>query len=228
MAENISKIIKNRIESVSGKYFSNDNISEYIKDDELEKLELEVQEKMQSLLDSLIIDTTNDHNTQNTAKRIAKMYLQETFHGRYLKRPKITSFPNATDYDQIYITGPITIRSTCAHHFQNITGKCYVGVYPGKNVIGLSKFNRLVHWIAERPQIQEEMTMQIADAVEHETKADGIAVVIKAQHHCITHRGIKEHDSDMTTSIVRGTMRDEESQKREFFTLLKSMKGFND
>ena len=154
------------------------------------------------------------------------MFISEIFRGRYTALPKITSFPNILDYDQLYTTGPISVRSTCAHHMQPIVGKCYIGVFPGKNVIGLSKFNRIVRWIAQRPQIQEEMTMQIADKLEEITKAEGIGVVIKAEHMCMTHRGVLEHESDMTTSIVRGKLRDVETIKREFFTLLQGMKGF--
>ena len=222
----ISKQIKKRIEKAGGKYFCNDNITEYLKDGDLEKLITEIQEKIQALLDSLIINSEKDHNTQKTADRVARMFITEIFSGRYETLPKITSFPNVLDYDQLYTTGPIAVRSTCAHHMQPIVGKCYIGVFPGKHVIGLSKFNRIVRWIAQRPQIQEEMTMQIADKLEEITKAEGIGVVIKAEHMCMTHRGVLEHESDMTTSIVRGKLRDVETIKQEFFTLLQGMKGF--
>jgi GTP cyclohydrolase I len=129
---------------------------------------------------------------------------------------------------QAGITGPIKIRSTCAHHFQPIVGNAWVGIYPGKDVIGLSKFNRLVDWVASRPQIQEEMTVQVADTIEEETRAEGVAVVIKAEHMCLTHRGVKEHESDMTTSVMRGIFQDENARhlKSEFLQLLKGMKGF--
>ena len=222
----ISKQIKQRIEKAGGKYFCNDNIEKYLQDGDLEKLQKEVQEKVQALLNSLVINSEKDHNTQKTAERVARMFVTEVFSGRYETLPKITSFPNVLDYDQLYTTGPIAVRSTCAHHMQPIVGKCYIGVFPGKHVIGLSKFNRIVRWIAQRPQIQEEMTMQIADKLEEITKAEGIGVVIKAEHMCMTHRGVLEHESDMTTSIVRGKLRDVETIKQEFFTLLQGMKGF--
>tara|TARA_B100002019_G_C21112666_1_gene519245 strand:+ start:75 stop:728 length:654 start_codon:yes stop_codon:yes gene_type:complete len=208
------------------KHFCNDNISEHVTEKDLKKMQRDVEKYFQKVLESLKIDTENDHNTQETAKRVAKMMVREVFAGRYEPKPRITSFPNATAYDELYLTGPIKIRSTCAHHFQPIVGNAWVGVFPGKNVIGLSKFNRLVDWVASRPQIQEEMTVQIADIIEQETQAEGVAVVVKAEHMCMTHRGVKEHESDMTTSVVRGSLRDEESQKREFFNLLKGMKGF--
>ena len=204
----------------------NDNISNLVTEKDITKIERNVEKQFQKVLDALLIDTVHDHNTNETAKRVAKMLVREVFAGRYEPKPRITSFPNANQYDQLYLTGPIKIRSTCAHHFQPIVGNAWIGVFPGKEVIGLSKFNRLVDWIASRPQIQEEMTVQIADLIEEETKAEGIAVVVKAEHMCLTHRGVKEHESDMTTSIVRGSLREIESQKREFFNLLKGMKGF--
>jgi len=208
------------------KHFCNDNISEHVTEKDLKKIQRDVEKYFQKVLESLKIDTENDHNTQETAKRVAKMMVREVFAGRYEPKPRITAFPNATAYDELYLTGPIKIRSTCAHHFQPIVGNAWVGVFPGKNVIGLSKFNRLVDWVASRPQIQEEMTVQIADIIEQETQAEGVAVVVKAEHMCMTHRGVREHESDMTTSVVRGSLREEESQKREFFNLLKGMKGF--
>ncbi len=206
----------------------NDNISDIVTEKNVAKIEKNVKKHFQKVLDALLIDTENDHNTQDTAKRVAKMLVREVFAGRYEPKPRITSFPNANQYDQLYITGPIKIRSTCAHHFQPIVGNAWVGIFPGENVIGLSKFNRLVDWVASRPQIQEEMTVQVADTIEEETRAEGVAVVIKAEHMCLTHRGVKEHESDMTTSVMRGIFQDENARhlKSEFLQLLKGMKGF--
>jgi len=218
-----SDTIRNRLKQKEQKFFCNDNISDAMEGIDFDALIDEVTGKVQGLLDSLVIDTENDHNTQETAKRVAKMFVLETFSGRYLPQPKITAFPNANQYDELYVTGPITIRSTCAHHFQGIKGKCYIGVFPGKNVIGLSKFNRLVDWIAARPTIQEEMTVQIADAVMDATEAEGIAVLVQAEHMCMTMRGVKEHDSAMTTSVLRGVFRDDPSLKQEFFNIVSKM-----
>ena len=202
---------------------ANDTIYDGLGD--LQDIENNVTEAFQGVLDALLIDTKNDHNTKDTARRVAKMFVHEIFRGRYYPPPKITAFPNVKQYDQIYMSGPITINSTCAHHFQSITGQAYVGIFPGEKVIGLSKFNRMVDWVASRPQIQEEMTEQIADMIEKETEAKGVAVVIKAEHFCMTARGVKEHESDMLTSVVRGIFRDEPAIKAEFFSLLSTMKG---
>ena len=209
----------------STKLFANDTIYASLNEGDLQMIEDEVAEAFQGVLKALIINTTDDHNTKDTARRVAKMFVHELFKGRYYPPPEVTAFPNAKKYDQIYITGPISIDSTCAHHFQPITGSCYIGIFPDEKVIGLSKFNRMVDWIASRPQIQEEMTEQIADMVEKETSALGVAVIIKAEHFCMTARGVKEHESEMMTSVVRGIFRDEPTTKAEFFSLLNNMKG---
>ena len=125
----ISKQIKERIKKAGKRFHSNDNISEFIEDGEMDLLQAEVQEKLQGVLDSLVIDTENDHNTQETAKRVAKMYIRETFGGRFAPAPRVTSFPNM-GYKSMYTSGPISIRSTCAHHFQNIVGRAWVGIIP--------------------------------------------------------------------------------------------------
>lgn len=219
-----SQEIRQRLIDQGRSFNCNDNISDLLQEGEMDQLLNEVTDSFQQVLDSLVIDTANDHNTQETARRVAKMFCQEIFSGRFEPKPRVTAFPNVTSYDQLYVTGPITIRSTCAHHFQNIHGKCYVGVFPGKNVIGLSKFNRLVDWLASRPTIQEELTVQIADLIEQETQADGIAVMVQAEHHCMTMRGVKEHESDMTTSIMRGCFRTDPALKQEFFHVVARMK----
>ena len=220
----ISQTIRERIQQTNARFHSNDNISEFIHEGELALLQTEVEEKFKAVLDALVIDTENDHNTQETAKRVAKMYINETFCGRYQPMPKVTAFPNM-GYKSMYTSGPISIRSTCAHHFQNIVGKCWVGIIPEDEVIGLSKFNRIIHHIAERPQIQEEMTTQITEALKEYAKTEHVAVVVKAEHHCMTHRGVKEHESDMTTAVLQGAFLNEPSVKQEFYNICLSMKG---
>lgn len=220
----ISNKIRERILDARGRFHSNDNIADYIHEGEIDLLVDEVAEQMQGVLESLVIDTQNDHNTQDTARRVAKMFVLETFSGRYRPVPKVTAFPNL-GYKSLYTTGPISIRSTCAHHFQNIVGRCWVGIVPESEVIGLSKFNRLVHHICERPQIQEEMTTQIAEALKQYAKTSNIAVVVKAEHHCMTQRGVREHESDMTTAIMLGAFETDPALKQEFYDICLSMKG---
>ncbi len=233
-----SKTIQNRILKHNDtrtdvkRWNANDTINEFIKDEkEIQAIQDEVEGHFQGVLDALVIDTENDHNTNETAKRVAKMFVREIFAGRYEPMPRVTTFPNegggngSGRYDQVYISGPITIRSTCAHHMMPIVGNCWIGIKPGDKVIGLSKFNRLVDWVASRPQIQEEMTEQIADIIEEQTDPEALAVVIKAQHFCLTHRGVKEHESDMTTSVMRGKFQKEVALRNEFLSLMNNMRG---
>lgn len=222
--EPISETIKKRIKEEGDRFHSNDNISKFIKDGELDLLQDEVEKKFKDVLNSLIIDTDNDHNTQDTAKRVAKMWIKEVFGGRYKPMPKVTSFPNM-GYKSMYTSGPISIKSTCAHHFQNIVGNAWVGIIPNGEVIGLSKFNRIIHHIVERPQIQEEMTSQIAEALQEYAHTKNIAVVVKAEHHCMTHRGVREHESDMTTAIMLGAFKEDPATRDEFYKICLSMKG---
>jgi GTP cyclohydrolase I len=219
--------IRARLLAAGQRFRANDNIAGFIEPGELDALTQEIAERVEAVLESLVIDIVNDHNTRETGLRVARMYVGELFAGRYSPAPDLTAFPNVTSYDELYVVGPVTIRSTCAHHLQNIRGNCWIGIYPGKNVLGLSKFYRLTEWIAARPQIQEEMTIQIADLVGMETAAEGVAVVVKAEHMCVTHRGVREHASDMTTSVLRGVLRDNPDTRAEFFRLLQGMKGFN-
>lgn len=220
----VSEQIRQRILAAGDRFHSNDNIAQHIQEGELDCLVNEVAEHFEKVLQSLVIDTENDHNTQDTARRVAKMFILETFNGRYRPVPKVTAFPNM-GYKSLYTTGPISIRSTCAHHFQNIVGRCWVGIVPEQEVIGLSKFNRIVHHICERPQIQEEMTTQIAEALKKYAKTDNIAVLVKAEHHCMTMRGVREHESDMTTAIMLGAFDTHAPLKKEFYDICLSMKG---
>ena len=220
----VSTQIRQRLIDAGIRFHANDNISKHIYEYEKEQLETEVQEAFQKVLEALVIDTENDHNTRNTAKRVAKMYVREIFGGRFNPRPAVTSFPNM-GYKSLYTSGPISVRSTCAHHFQNIVGNAWVGIIPEEEVIGLSKFNRLVHHIAERPQIQEEMTTEIANELSLYAKTKHVAVVVKAEHHCMTQRGVKEHESDMTTAIMLGAFSEDPALKQEFYDICLSMKG---
>ena len=118
----ISLRIRQRLDAAGVAYLANDNISEHLQDGELDQLEIEVASKVRELLRSLVIDIDNDHNTEETAERVARMYLHEVFKGRYHHQPKIASFPNVKKLDEIYTVGPITVRSACSHHLVPILG----------------------------------------------------------------------------------------------------------
>lgn len=215
-----SDLIRSRLEAGNLPFSANDNIAEIMTDEDRHNLQAEVEERIQEVLEALVIDTQKDHNTQETAKRVAKMYIKEVFKGRYEKMPKVTDFPNAKDLDQVYTIGPITVRSACSHHLVPILGKCWVGVLPSDRVIGISKFVRLCEWVMARPQIQEEATVQLADIIEKMIKPKGLAVVVQATHECMTWRGVKENDVAMTTSVMRGSFRDKPETREEFLKLI--------
>lgn len=220
--QSVSGRVAARLRKLRVPFSANDCISEYIAEDEMPLIEREVAERMQGVLSALVIDTDNDPNTKETARRVAKMFCREIFRGRYELPPKLTVFPNTKKLDEMYATGPITIRSACSHHFCPIIGRAWVGVIPNGEVIGLSKFNRMLDWICSRPQIQEEMAMQVADYLEKEIKPKGLAVVIKCTHTCMTWRGVREgNESVMTNSVMRGALRDNAAARAEFLALIK-------
>ena len=223
----ISQIIRDRVIAAGDPFLANDSISHHISDIEREELKKEIEGKLQGVFDSLIIDTANDHNTKETARRVAKMYVDEVFKGRYHPMPKVTDFPNAKELDENYTLGPITVRSACSHHFVPIVGQAWIGIVPSDRVIGISKFNRIVDWVMSRPHIQEEAAIMVADTIENLIKPKGLAFVIKAQHMCMTWRGVKEPETKMVNSIVRGSFRSDPSMKKEFFDLIRAH-GFGD
>ncbi|TXT36534.1 MAG: GTP cyclohydrolase I [Comamonadaceae bacterium] len=218
----VSVKIRERIEAARKRFHANDNIADFIRPGELERLLDEVEEKMKGVLSSLVIDTAHDHNTDNTARRVAKMYLKEVFQGRYVAAPEITEFPNAEHLNELMIVGPITVRSACSHHFCPIMGKIWIGVLPNEhtNVIGLSKYARLAEWVMGRPQIQEEAVVQLADLIQHKTQPDGLAIVMEATHFCMGWRGVKDVDSKMINSVMRGSFLKDANLRREFLSLI--------
>ncbi len=214
--------IRERLLAAKQRFHANDNIADFIEPGELDALLDEVQEKMRGVLDSLVIDTENDHNTAETARRVAKMYVKEVFSGRYLESPRVTEFPNAERLNELLIVGPITVRSACSHHFCPVMGRIWIGIMPNvtSNVLGLSKYARLVDWIMNRPQIQEEAVVQLADVIEKKVKPDGMAIVMEASHFCMSWRGIKESDSKMVNSVMRGSFLKDTALRREFLSLI--------
>ena len=219
----VSVVIRNRLKESRKRFHANDNIADFIQPGELALLLDEVEAKMKGVLESLVIDTQADHNTNDTARRVAKMYLHEVFGGRYATQPKITEFPNVEHLNELMIVGPITVRSACSHHFCPVMGKVWIGVMPNEhtNVIGLSKYARLADWIMSRPQIQEEAVVQLADLIQEKTQPDGLAVVMNATHYCMSWRGVKDPDSRMINSVMRGAFLKDANLRREFLSLIR-------
>jgi GTP cyclohydrolase IA len=214
--------IRERIKAAQKRFHANDNIADFLEPGDLDKLLDEVQGKMAGVLSSLVIDTDSDHNTQDTARRVAKMYLNEIFRGRYQPAPAVTEFPNAEHLNELMIVGPITVRSACSHHLCPIMGRVWIGVMPNEhsNLIGLSKYARLIDWIMSRPQIQEEAVTQVADVLQSRMNPDGLAVVMEADHFCMHWRGVKDMDSKMINSVMRGSFLKDANLRREFLSLV--------
>ncbi len=219
----MSQVIRERLKASGARFFANDNISDAIHSGaELQALEAEVAEKMKAVLQSLVIDIDRDHNTRETAKRVAKMFVREVFSGRFSPAPAVTAFPNVEKVNELMLVGPLTVRSACSHHLCPIIGKLWVGVLPkpGSKLIGLSKFARISDWIMSRPQIQEEAVKNLADHLEQELDPAGLAVVVKANHFCMHWRGVKDN-SRMTSSVMRGELHASQALRQEFLALVK-------
>ncbi|KVG68415.1 GTP cyclohydrolase [Burkholderia ubonensis] len=218
----LSQRIRRRLVSAGARFHANDNIADYLRDGEVDLLQREVEQHMERLLRALVIDVDNDHNTRETARRVAKMFVREVFAGRYEAAPAITEFPNVERLNELIIVGPLRVRSACSHHLCPIMGRAWIGVLPNalSNLIGLSKYGRLVNWVMTRPQIQEEAVKQIADMLEARIAPDGLAVVLDADHYCMHWRGTKDDQAKMTNSVMRGKFLDDAALRREFLALL--------
>lgn len=214
--------IRERIRGARGRFRANDNIAAYLEEGELDLLRQEVADRVEEVLRALVIDIDSDHNTRDTARRVAKMYLTEVFAGRYVAQPPVTEFPNVGHLSELMIVGPVTVRSACSHHLCPIIGRIWVGVMPNEHsaLIGLSKYARLVEWVMTRPQIQEEAITELAELLQNKMQPDGLAVVMEADHFCMKWRGVKDSDSKMTNSIMRGSFLKNPDLRREFLSLL--------
>ncbi|MFP4368936.1 MAG: GTP cyclohydrolase I [Candidatus Kapaibacterium sp.] len=193
------------------------NLSEEERKDMIYKLAGKFTEIMEILRIS-----RNDPNSTHTPMRIARMYVNELFSGRFTEPPRPTVFPNRKNVNNLIISHGIRIMSVCSHHWQPISGNCVIGYIPGDYVIGLSKLTRVVEWFSHRGQIQEELGEQIADYLEKLLKPKALGVVIRAKHYCMIARGVRsnENDSIMTTSVVRGYLMDDLNLRNEFMSLI--------
>jgi len=217
-----SERIRYRLVGADCRYHANDNIAAFIREGELDELKVEVEARMQEVLEALVIDTSSDHNTNETAKRVAKMFLTEVFRGRYVPIPSVTEFPNFSRLNELMIVGPVKVRSACSHHLCPILGRVWIGILPNEhsNLIGLSKYARICEWIMSRPQIQEEAVMMLANELQNRVKPDGLAIVMEADHFCMHWRGVKDDESMMTNSVMRGSFLKDANLRREFLSLL--------
>jgi len=223
----VSNKIKQRLTDADHRHWAGDNISEYIMDGEHDELIGELTEKFEGVLNSLIIDTVNDPNSQDTGRRLAKMYVTELMSGRYYPAPSATAFPNnSSDPFKGMLVVRSEIKSMCSHHHQPVTGVVYIGILPEDKVIGLSKYTRIAQWCARRGTLQEELANDIAREIEKATDSKHLAVYIQAEHGCCTNRGIMAHSSLTQTTVLRGNFFDKASVKEEFFDNIKMQQTF--
>lgn len=223
----ISEQIKQRIEDAGARYWAGDNISEFIHDNEKNLLIDELASAFEGVLDSLIIDRERDPNSQDTPRRLAKMYIREIMSGRYDKKPNATSFPNHTDEPY---TGMLVVRSElksmCSHHHQPVTGVAYIGIIAADTLIGLSKYTRIAQWCARRGTLQEELAMDIAREIMSATGSKDVGVYIQAVHGCCENRGIMAHSSLTQTTVLKGAFERDAATKGEFFNNIKLQQEF--
>lgn len=187
----------------------NETLDAPLTESETEAMVAAAASKVEELFDILRIDHRNDHNTRDTPRRVAKMFVREMLSGRYHAAPEITEFENTQGFDNLIVTGPIELRSTCAHHLMPIYGEVFVGILPARDgkIIGLSKYDRIVGHFASRLQIQEELVKQIGNFIVEKTAPRGLAVRISAVHMCKTHRGVRAtHGSRMVNSAFYGEL----------------------
>lgn len=178
-----------------------------------------ISEKFREIMDTLGLDLTND-SLQETPRRVAKMYVQELFRGLNNDSfPKITVIENEMLYDQMVVVKDIGIISLCEHHFVTIHGKAHIAYIPSHGVIGLSKINRLADFFSRRPQVQERLTKQIADALCYILKTDDVAVYIQAKHYCVISRGVEDINSETITTDLRGAFKSNPNTRNEFLSV---------
>ncbi|MGR3808300.1 GTP cyclohydrolase I [Pasteurella testudinis DSM 23072] len=186
----------------------------------LEHRRKEIEKHMREVLQLIGLDLTDD-SIEETPVRMAKMYLDEIFTGMdYANFPKITNIRNRMKVSEMVLVNDVTLTSTCEHHFVTIDGKVSVAYYPKDWVIGLSKINRVVAFLAQRPQVQERLTEQVLTALQTILQTDDVAVYVKATHFCVKCRGIKDTNSYTVTSAFGGVFLEDRETRKEFLSLI--------
>ena len=227
-SKNLSQVIRNRMRADNKRFWAGDNISEYVDSNVLPELVDEATEAFEKVLDTLLIDRETDPNSKGTARRLAKMYFNEIMAGRYETAPDATAFPNdsADRYEGMLVVRS-ELRSMCSHHHQPVAGVAYIGIIAANKLIGLSKYTRIAQWCARRGTLQEELCNDIAREISKATDSENVAVYIQAVHGCCENRGIMAHSSLTQTTVLKGTFKDDQSTKKEFFDNIKLQQDFS-
>ena len=223
----IKDTIKKRLEDNNVRYWANDNIADYIEEGEKQQLIDEAVPAFENMLDHLLIDTKTDPNSIDTARRMAKMYINEIMSGRYDPMPNPSSFPN---YIEGGYEGMLVVRSEltslCSHHHQTVKGVAYIGIIAGPKLLGLSKYTRIAQWCAMRGTLQEDLNGMIANAIQKETGSQHVGVYVQATHGCCENRGIRAKSSLTQTTVLRGAFKDDPSTTKEFMDNIKMQQQF--
>ena len=223
----IADDIKQRLKDTDTRYWAGDNISQHIKEGEHQLIIDELTPKFEAVLDSLIIDRHNDPNSQDTGRRMAKMYVNELMRGRYFPMPNATAFPNHVEdgYGGMLVVRS-EIKSLCSHHHQPVSGVAYIGLIAADTLIGLSKYPRIAQWCARRGTLQEELNNEIARQISKATGSKNVGVYIQATHGCCENRGIHAHSSLTQTTVLKGAFQQDQTTKKEFMDNIKLQQGF--
>jgi GTP cyclohydrolase I len=219
--------LRTRLEEEGIRYWAGDNISYVMQKGDKEELIEEATKAFENVLDCLVIDRKNDPNSQDTARRLAKMYFNEIMSGRYDVRPNATAFPNVTNdpYKGMLVVRS-ELKSMCSHHHQPVSGVAYIGIIAADTLIGLSKYTRLAQWCARRGTLQEELAMDIAREIMQATGSENVGVYIQATHGCCENRGIGAHSSLTQTTVLKGAFADDAGTKKEFMDNIKLQQQF--
>jgi GTP cyclohydrolase I len=226
-SKNLSQVIRDKMKQDNKRFWAGDNISEYVDDNVKPELINEATLAFEKVLDTLLIDRETDPNSKGTARRLAKMYYNEIMAGRYDPAPDATAFPNdsADRYEGMLVVRS-ELRSMCSHHHQPVAGVAYIGIIAAEKLIGLSKYTRIAQWCARRGTLQEELCNDIAREISKATDSENVAVYIQATHGCCENRGIMAHSSLTQTTVLKGTFKDDQSTKKEFFDNIKLQQDF--
>jgi len=226
-----SDVVRQRIKEAGGRFYASDNISNYLEEGDKEGLIEELTEKFEGVLDSLVIDRSEDPNSIDTGRRLAKMYINELMSGRYNVAPPATAFPNEPDnitnekYEGMLVVRS-ELKSVCSHHHQPVAGVAYIGLIAADTLIGLSKYTRIAQWCARRGTLQEELAMDINREIRKATGSEDVGVYIQATHGCCENRGIMAHSSLTQTTVLKGSFFTNPDVKEEFFNNIKLQQEF--
>jgi GTP cyclohydrolase IA len=223
----LADAIRFRMKRDNKRFWANDNISEYLSEADKEILIVEATVAFEQVLQTLLIDTETDPSSHGTARRLAKMYINEVMSGRYDPAPDATAFPNdSKDRYEGMLVVRSELRSMCSHHHQPVSGVAYIGIIAAEKLIGLSKYTRIAQWCARRGTLQEELCNDIAREISRVTDAADLGVYIQMTHGCCENRGIMAHSSLTQTTVLKGSFKTDAGTKKEFFDNIKLQQEF--